>query len=215
MFPIFSLNEKPSEAQQLREKNIKERDAFFASLLKDPEFAEAVEAINSSYKEKPNTISGTKSKVKRRSAKVSDDEPFRFFGRIPSEQRRSSRLQNIAPEYTEGDLIDETVIKRRETFSGFHDNFDYEDIEEVVFVPNRKSKSVKKSSTVRHIVPAEEVTEEMLRQVLYRVSDKVYSDRGSSCHQCRQKTNDQKTCCRNEACIGVRGQFCGVCLFNR
>lgn len=38
---------------------------------------------------------------------------------------------------------------------------------------------------------------------------------GSTCHQCRQKTIDTKTNCRNPECWGVRGQFCGPCLRNR
>lgn len=42
-----------------------------------------------------------------------------------------------------------------------------------------------------------------------------YSPQGSTCHQCRQKTTDTKTNCRNSECVGVRGQFCGPCLKNR
>lgn len=38
---------------------------------------------------------------------------------------------------------------------------------------------------------------------------------GSTCHQCRQKTVDTKTCCRSEDCRGIQGQFCGPCLRNR
>lgn len=38
---------------------------------------------------------------------------------------------------------------------------------------------------------------------------------GSTCHQCRQKTVDTKTCCRAEECRGIQGQFCGPCLRNR
>lgn len=38
---------------------------------------------------------------------------------------------------------------------------------------------------------------------------------GTTCHQCRQKTIDTKTNCRNPDCVGVRGQFCGPCLRNR
>ena len=38
---------------------------------------------------------------------------------------------------------------------------------------------------------------------------------GNTCHQCRQKTIDTKTVCRNQSCGGVRGQFCGPCLRNR
>ena len=49
-----------------------------------------------------------------------------------------------------------------------------------------------------------------------RSTDKVYDRmRGSTCHQCRQKTLDTKTICHNKNCKGVRGQFCGPCLQNR
>ena len=44
----------------------------------------------------------------------------------------------------------------------------------------------------------------------------VYSQsKGTTCHQCRQKTIDQKTICRSGQCQGGRGLFCGVCLKNR
>lgn len=62
----------------------------------------------------------------------------------------------------------------------------------------------------------EDVTEEMLALVSDYVSEKIYDTaKGSSCHQCRQKTLDMKTICRSGKCHGVRGQFCGVCLKNR
>ena len=49
-----------------------------------------------------------------------------------------------------------------------------------------------------------------------RSTDKVYDRlRGTTCHQCRQKTLDTKTICHNKNCKGVRGQFCGPCLLNR
>ncbi|XP_040598246.1 cell division cycle-associated 7-like protein isoform X3 [Mesocricetus auratus] len=62
----------------------------------------------------------------------------------------------------------------------------------------------------------EDITEEDLENVAVTVRDKVY-DRvlGNTCHQCRQKTIDTKTVCRNQDCGGVRGQFCGPCLRNR
>uniref|UniRef100_UPI00398F7F19 cell division cycle-associated 7-like protein isoform X2 n=1 Tax=Pristiophorus japonicus TaxID=55135 RepID=UPI00398F7F19 len=64
--------------------------------------------------------------------------------------------------------------------------------------------------------PAADITEEDLDNVAITVKDKIY-DRcmGSTCHQCRQKTIDTKTICRNQDCYGVRGQFCGPCLRNR
>uniref|UniRef100_A0A8D0G562 Zinc-finger domain-containing protein n=1 Tax=Sphenodon punctatus TaxID=8508 RepID=A0A8D0G562_SPHPU len=71
--------------------------------------------------------------------------------------------------------------------------------------------------TLPHIVrPVEEITEEELDKISESARDKVYnSATGSTCHQCRQKTIDTKTNCRNQDCVGVRGQFCGPCLRNR
>lgn len=43
----------------------------------------------------------------------------------------------------------------------------------------------------------------------------AFLPQGNTCHQCRQKTIDTKTVCRNQSCGGVRGQFCGPCLRNR
>lgn len=71
--------------------------------------------------------------------------------------------------------------------------------------------------TLPHIIrPVEEITEWELQRICYNVREKVYnSSTGSTCHQCRQKTTDTKTNCRNPECSGVRGQFCGPCLRNR
>ncbi|XP_077979150.1 cell division cycle-associated 7-like protein [Glandiceps talaboti] len=69
---------------------------------------------------------------------------------------------------------------------------------------------------VVEVKSAEEITEEDLDLVANSVKDKSYdSISGSSCHQCRQKTDDMKTMCRSGYCIGIRGQFCGPCLRNR
>lgn len=214
MFPLDFPKKTKSDAELLRERNIREREAFFASLLKDPEFAEAVEAINSAYKDKPPKENDSVTNVKPR-RKSNKDGTFRFSGKIPTEIRKSSRLRNVAPLYTVNDLIDETETKRRKTFNGFQNDSDVEDIEEIVYTPKVKRKSSNRGRAKHVFIPVEEVTEEMLSNVVNRVSDKTYSEIGSSCHQCRQKTMDQKTCCRNPECFGVRGQFCGVCLENR
>ncbi|XP_010187827.1 PREDICTED: cell division cycle-associated protein 7, partial [Mesitornis unicolor] len=68
-----------------------------------------------------------------------------------------------------------------------------------------------------HVVrPVEEITAEELNNISVSARDKVYNrSMGSTCHQCRQKTVDTKTTCRNPDCVGVRGQFCGPCLRNR
>ncbi|KAK1903152.1 Cell division cycle-associated protein 7 [Dissostichus eleginoides] len=70
---------------------------------------------------------------------------------------------------------------------------------------------------IQHVVrPVDEITETELQGICNNVREKVYnSSTGSTCHQCRQKTIDTKTNCRNPECVGVRGQFCGPCLRNR
>ncbi|XP_023026131.1 uncharacterized protein [Leptinotarsa decemlineata] len=189
-----------SEAELQREKNIKERDAFLASFMTDPEFAEAVESIGLFETTK------TKKKLPRRKSR---DSTFKFFGNIPTEKRKSLRLQDKEPVYTKEDLVDESAFKRRR-----YSNYDYEDLEEVIYRP-KKSRVHTKHSGRPPIIPVSEVTEEMINKIARKVSVKKYSEIGTSCHQCRQKTQDQKTCCRNIECVGVRGQFCGVCLENR
>ncbi|KAL6100824.1 cdca7 [Pungitius sinensis] len=70
---------------------------------------------------------------------------------------------------------------------------------------------------IAHVVrPVDDITEAELQSICNNVRDKVYNrSTGSTCHQCRQKTTDTKTSCRNPECVGVRGQFCGPCLRNR
>ncbi|KAI4889179.1 hypothetical protein NFI96_032650 [Prochilodus magdalenae] len=64
--------------------------------------------------------------------------------------------------------------------------------------------------------PVKEITEEELQLIATSMTEKIYNRvTGSTCHQCRQKTLDTKTCCRNENCRGIQGQFCGPCLRNR
>ncbi|XP_015990477.1 cell division cycle-associated protein 7 isoform X2 [Rousettus aegyptiacus] len=73
------------------------------------------------------------------------------------------------------------------------------------------------SMTLPHVIrPVEEITEDELENICNNSREKIYSrSLGSTCHQCRQKTIDTKTNCRNPECWGVRGQFCGPCLRNR
>ncbi|XP_062401796.1 cell division cycle-associated protein 7-like [Sardina pilchardus] len=68
-----------------------------------------------------------------------------------------------------------------------------------------------------HVIrKVEEITEDELELVATTLTEKIYNrETGSTCHQCRQKTVDTKTCCRSEDCRGIQGQFCGPCLRNR
>uniref|UniRef100_A0A8C2UTJ5 Cell division cycle associated 7 n=1 Tax=Chinchilla lanigera TaxID=34839 RepID=A0A8C2UTJ5_CHILA len=73
------------------------------------------------------------------------------------------------------------------------------------------------SMTLPHVIrPVEEITEDELENICSNSREKIYNrSLGSTCHQCRQKTIDTKTNCRNPECWGIRGQFCGPCLRNR
>ncbi|KAK5861006.1 hypothetical protein PBY51_022437 [Eleginops maclovinus] len=80
-----------------------------------------------------------------------------------------------------------------------------------------RRRSFNGSKAIQHVVrPVDEITEAELQGICNNVREKVYdSCTGTTCHQCRQKTTDTKTNCRNPDCVGVRGQFCGPCLRNR
>ncbi|CAG09964.1 unnamed protein product, partial [Tetraodon nigroviridis] len=90
----------------------------------------------------------------------------------------------------------------------------YEECDELVSPRTRSCFSLR---AIPHVVrPVEEITEMELQDICNNVREKVYnSSTGTTCHQCRQKTTDTKTNCRNPECVGVRGQFCGPCLRNR
>ncbi|XP_076686771.1 uncharacterized protein LOC143378728 [Andrena cerasifolii] len=81
----------------------------------------------------------------------------------------------------------------------------------------KKNFNVNKSVYDPNSIPSvEEITQDMMDNVAERSTMKQYCKiRGTSCHQCRQKTMDTKTVCRSGECIGVRGQFCGPCLKGR
>ncbi|XP_019681156.2 cell division cycle-associated 7-like protein isoform X3 [Panthera onca] len=79
-----------------------------------------------------------------------------------------------------------------------------------------KCQGYRRRHRVSSFRPVEDITEEDLENVAITVRDKIYDKvLGNTCHQCRQKTIDTKTVCRNQGCGGVRGQFCGPCLRNR
>nr|XP_023011528.1 cell division cycle-associated 7-like protein [Leptinotarsa decemlineata] len=196
----FLENASKSEDQIQREKNIQERDAFLASFLDDPEFAEAAEAIGLFQ-------SAVKKKSVRRKPK--DVKP-KFHDKEHIERRWSLRLQMKEPIFTKDELFDAPTFQKRR-----YSDYDYEDLEEVVYRPTKKTSAHKKHSDRPPIISVSEVTEEMINRIAKDLSVKKYSNMGTTCHQCRQKTLDQKTSCRNAECIGVRGQFCGICLENR
>ncbi|CAH1154452.1 unnamed protein product [Phaedon cochleariae] len=178
-----------SEAEIQRENNIKERDEFLKSFMNDPDFAEAIDAIGI-FNNKGNTSSKPSYKPKIR--RSHGDTGFTYFGNItiPVETRRSLRLLDKEPIYTKDDLVDETTFKRKKYDD--MDDYDYRDLEDVVYRPKKPRINNKRRTTQRPpIIPVEEVTEAMISKIAMRVSIKQYSAMGSSCHQCRQKTRSE------------------------
>ena len=97
------------------------------------------------------------------------------------------------------------------------DEDEYDDDDSFEDLEKRRSFKVTKSAYDPDSIPSvEEITQDMIDNVAERSTMKQYCKiRGTSCHQCRQKTVDTKTVCRSGECIGVRGQFCGPCLKGR
>ncbi|XP_036956736.1 cell division cycle-associated protein 7-like isoform X1 [Acanthopagrus latus] len=91
-----------------------------------------------------------------------------------------------------------------------------EELVEVRRAPRRRGAPRPNQSKPHLIRPVDDITEDEIELVADNMTDKVYNSvTGSTCHQCRQKTVDTKTCCRSEDCRGIQGQFCGPCLRNR
>ncbi|KAM9344373.1 cell division cycle-associated protein 7a [Pholidichthys leucotaenia] len=141
--------------------------------------------------------------------------PRRSMGTPGSRRRNPERLSR--PHTRSRTLVDGPPSpppeeEPEDKFSLVRKSRYYEEYDEP---PRRRSFNGPRS--IPHVVrPVEEITELELQRICHNVREKVYnSSTGTTCHQCRQKTVDTKTNCRNAECFGVRGQFCGPCLRNR
>ncbi|XP_005109141.1 cell division cycle-associated 7-like protein [Aplysia californica] len=210
--------------ENLRKRNLEDNKAVLAKLMCD---------IKDQIVKKPTTVQ----KRKRISAADAEDQ---FIRRNPSRRARvtpsrfdlprtrsrarsgsiSSTVSSASSSSTTPSSSPEKLVvrfgffKRLNTESSglpMDESSDEEDAEDCPL-----PQITRKPRTVREARPVEDITQADLDMVAVSVSDKKYdSIYGSTCHQCRQKTNDMKTICRSEDCTGVRGQFCGPCLKNR
>uniref|UniRef100_A0A0A9X0U1 Cell division cycle-associated protein 7 n=1 Tax=Lygus hesperus TaxID=30085 RepID=A0A0A9X0U1_LYGHE len=95
---------------------------------------------------------------------------------------------------------------------------DYEGLDDDFREPPvyRKRNIEVRTRTRRSLEPREvDFNPDALSGVVCYSSQKVYSQSGTTCHQCRQKTIDLKSRCYSPYCRGVRGMFCGNCLLKR
>ncbi|XP_075683438.1 cell division cycle-associated 7-like protein [Rhinoderma darwinii] len=187
-------NQENSNALAKRAMNIKENKAVLAQLLAElhsmPELF-PVKTTTPSKQKKTSRRSFSEGAVERRTNPTRSARPKENFA-----------LENFTVSALHFAEHLQKYGKR-----AFRRTLSDEDREEI-----RKRRRSSKNT----YLAVEDITGEELDNVAVTVKDKIYDKiMGSTCHQCRQKTMDTKTFCRNLDCGGVRGQFCGPCLRNR
>ncbi|XP_055071500.2 cell division cycle-associated protein 7a isoform X2 [Misgurnus anguillicaudatus] len=184
-----------------RALNIKENKAMLAKLMAE------LDKVPGLFPKRSSLSQGSTPRAPRRSAQ-------------PGSARRRNPERTSRPHTRSRSLVDGPPSPPPEDDDDEDDKFslvrrqkNYDDEEERE--PRRRSYN--STLTIPHVVrPVEEITQAELDNICVNVREKIYNRAtGSTCHQCRQKTTDTKTNCRNPECVGVRGQFCGPCLKNR
>lgn len=174
-----------------REQNIKANKAMLAQLMADLQ--------------KMPGGAGLMKKQATKQPKYRSSRPLRSGGELRKNPDRASRRQTRSMGAVEDSSGQEELELSLE-----------EELLEVRRAPQRRRTSRSHQSKPHIIRPVGDITEDDLQLVADNMTDKVYNSiTGSTCHQCRQKTVDTKTCCRSEDCRGIQGQFCGPCLRNR
>ncbi|XP_056294130.1 cell division cycle-associated protein 7-like isoform X1 [Pseudoliparis swirei] len=191
-----SEEDVPASFLVKREQNIKANKAMLAQLMADLQNMPGGAGILKKH--------AGKEKTKDRSSRpprsgAADEESRKNPERASRRQTRSmgGRGHPSAPKEEDLELSLEELLEVRRS-------------------PQRRGTPRPKQCKPHFVRPVEDITEDEIQLVADNMTEKVY-DRltGSTCHQCRQKTVDTKTCCRSEDCRGILGQFCGPCLRNR
>ncbi|XP_049893077.1 cell division cycle-associated protein 7-like [Epinephelus moara] len=177
-----------------REQNIKANKAMLAQLMAD-------------LQKMPGGAGILRKQATKQKTKEKSSRPPRSGGESRKNPERASRRQTRSM----GGSEDLSVPKEEELEFSLE-----EELLEVRRAPQRRGTPRPNQCKPHQIRPVEEITEDEIQLVADNMTDKVYNSvTGSTCHQCRQKTVDTKTCCRSEGCRGIQGQFCGPCLRNR
>ncbi|XP_057219617.1 cell division cycle-associated 7-like protein isoform X2 [Malurus melanocephalus] len=193
---IKETQEESSSALLKRAMNIKENKAMLAQLLAE------LNSIPDLFPVK--TPTSTPSKQKK--------TPRRTFSEGQITRRMNPTRNARPPEKFALEKFTVSAVKFAEHIRSYRQ----QNLLKRLSVGDCGVRKRRRSSKYSSHRPVEDITEEDLDNIAISVRDKIY-DRvlGSTCHQCRQKTTDTKTICRNQGCGGVRGQFCGPCLRNR
>ena len=212
----MALIREECEYEKLIRENIAENRALLATLFPEDE----KDALRKSAPAKsPNTNKRVK---RRRSPSSTESLPRRILPKRKAKSS-SSKFESLNDPEDAGDVEDgEEVVRSPNTLivklwdwqssnNKRARNSSSSDSDGSSDSPKRKRRAPN-----RQPKPAMEITEEDLILVADRVAEKKYdAENGTTCHQCRQKTDDLKTVCRNPDCYGTKGQFCGPCLRNR
>ncbi|XP_022603962.1 cell division cycle-associated protein 7-like [Seriola dumerili] len=179
-----------------REQNIKANKAMLAQLMAD-------------LQKMPGGAGFLKKQAGKQKTKEKSSRPPRS-GAAGGESRRNPERASRRQTRSMGGCEDPSAPKEEEL------EVSLEELLEVRRAPQRRGTPRPKQCKPHFIRPVDDITEDELQLVADNMTDKVYNSvTGSTCHQCRQKTVDTKTCCRSEECRGIQGQFCGPCLRNR
>ncbi|XP_026204259.1 cell division cycle-associated protein 7-like isoform X3 [Anabas testudineus] len=177
-----------------REQNIKANKAMLAQLMAD-------------LQKMPGAAGFLKKQAGKQKTKERGSRPPRSGGESRRNPERMSRRQTRSMGGGEGP----SAPKEEDLELSLE-----EELLEVRRAPQRRGTPRPNQSKPHFVRPVEDITEDELQLVADNMTEKVYNRvTGSTCHQCRQKTVDTKTCCRSEDCRGIQGQFCGPCLRNR
>lgn len=184
-----------------RALNIKENKAMLAKLIAELKTVPG-------FIPRRLSVQATPSKPKRQPRNSFIEDVSRHNPERSARPRTRSRSLVDGPPSPSFEQEDNVSFMRKRKFL---DN-DFSEVD----VPLRR-RSRPSILAIPHVVrPVEDITQEELENISFSAKEKVYNRAiGSTCHQCRQKTIDTKTNCRNPECVGVRGQFCGPCLRNR
>ncbi|KAM9408180.1 cell division cycle-associated 7-like protein [Pholidichthys leucotaenia] len=175
-----------------REQNIEANKAMLAQLMADLQKMPGGGGLLKRQADKQKT--NNSSSRRPRSRELSRRNPEQA-------SRRQTRSMGISEDLSEKAEVEITLE---------------EELMVVHKVPYNRGIARPKPNKPHIIRPVEEITQDELDLVAETMVDKVYNTvTGSTCHQCRQKTVDTKTCCRSMDCRGIQGQFCGPCLRNR
>ncbi|XP_054473829.1 cell division cycle-associated protein 7-like [Anoplopoma fimbria] len=191
-----SAEDVPASFLTKREQNIKANKAMLAQLMAD-------------LQKMPGGAGILKKQAGKQKTKDRNSRPPRS-GAAGGETRKNPERASRRQTRSMGGSDDPSAPKEEDL------ELSLEELLEVRRSPQRRGAPRPKQCKPHCIRPVEDITEDEIQLVADNMTEKVYNRvTGSTCHQCRQKTVDTKTCCRSEDCRGIQGQFCGPCLRNR